>query len=53
MILGIIGLSATGVGFLYPRLRRVGTELPDVIMDSDDSLGEEVARYVEASDGKR
>ena len=33
IIFGIMILLATGAGFSYPRLRRVETELPDVIAD--------------------
>jgi MFS transporter, DHA3 family, macrolide efflux protein len=31
IILGIITLSATTVGFLYPRIRKVEIELPDIV----------------------
>jgi DHA3 family macrolide efflux protein-like MFS transporter len=44
MILGIISLLATGVGFLYPRLRQVEMELPDIVIDGDDRVGEVVTR---------
>lgn len=51
MILGIISILATGVGFLYPRLRQVEMELPDIIIDSDDRVGEVVTsiEFSEAS----
>ena len=42
LILGIISLLATAAGFLYPRLRRVEIELPDIIVDGDDG-GPEMA----------
>lgn len=35
IIMGVISLTATLVGALYPRLRLLDTELPDVIDDSD------------------
>ena len=31
MVTGVIMIAATGVGFFYPRLRRVETELPDMV----------------------
>jgi MFS family permease len=40
IILGITKLSATAVAFLYPRLRQIDTELPDVIIDGSDRDGE-------------
>jgi DHA3 family macrolide efflux protein-like MFS transporter len=43
MILGVISLLATAVGYLYPRLRLVETELPDVIVGAAGSVGEVVA----------
>ena len=33
IVLGTVSLLATVVGFLYPRLRRVEVELPDVVVD--------------------
>jgi hypothetical protein len=33
ILFGILILLATAAGFSYPRLRRVETELPDVITD--------------------
>lgn len=49
MILGIISLLATVVGFLYPRLRQIEIELPDIIIDGDDRGGE-VASNIEFSE---
>jgi DHA3 family macrolide efflux protein-like MFS transporter len=42
MILGIISLLATAVGYLYPRLRQVERELPDIIIAGVDGVGEVV-----------
>ena len=36
IILGTIILLATAVAFLHPRLRKIDTELPDIIIDSND-----------------
>jgi len=36
IILGIIILLATAVGFLYPRLRQVEAELPDITTDREE-----------------
>lgn len=46
IVMGILLILATGVGYLYPRLRLVEDELPDVISDevtttSDDALSDE------------
>ncbi|MCL7453341.1 MAG: MFS transporter [Anaerolineae bacterium] len=40
IILGIVSLLATAVGILYPRLRQVETELPDITIDGDDRASE-------------
>ena len=38
-----VTILATAVGFLYPRLRWVERELPDIILDGDLGAGEVVA----------
>jgi hypothetical protein len=34
ILLGLLGLSATAAAFLYPRLRHVERELPDVVVNT-------------------
>lgn len=38
IVLGTTILLATAVAFLYPRLRKIDTELPDIIIDSSDGV---------------
>lgn len=40
IILGIVSLLATAAGILYPRLREVETELPDISIEGDDGASE-------------
>jgi hypothetical protein len=42
ILLGILSIVATVLGSLYPRLRNVETELPDIIIPGDHSASEVV-----------
>lgn len=44
IVLGICNLLATGLGYLYPRIRRVEDELDDAIPDTEDREPLEPAR---------
>jgi MFS family permease len=48
ILLGLVSMLATATAFLYPRLRRVEVELPDVIEDVNDD-GTEVSEETVSS----
>jgi MFS transporter, DHA3 family, macrolide efflux protein len=49
IILGIVSILATAVAYLYPRLRQVEMELPDISVDGDNRASE-VGTSVEPSE---